>query len=49
MVVASATVLMTIWFIFQGWRMDTGKAVASSHEMKAAVLRDQVVRKKCRG
>lgn len=41
MVVASATVLMTIWFIFQGWRIATGQ---SRNSMRSFITRSvQVV------
>ena len=41
MVVASATVLMTIWFIFQGWQIATGQ---SRYSMRSFITRSvQVV------
>ena len=41
MVIASATVLMTIWFIFQGWRIATGQ---SRDSMRSFIIKSvQVV------
>ena len=41
MVIASATVLMTIWFIFQGWQIATGQ---SRYSMRSFIIKSvQVV------